>query len=223
VSELRATAERESARLVWLCTPNNPTGDTYSLDEIRELAEGLPAIVAVDEVYLEFAEADAGVEPNATSAVRLQDELPNVVVLRSLSKAYGLASARVGYLIVPTGLAARFDAIRLPLSVSGWSDAMAIGALADPDAARARHDEIVGERRRLAAALERLGCEVLPSVANFVTFRPPDAAALAAGLFSRGIVPRHYESGPAAGWLRATARDTAENERLIGALEELLG
>ncbi len=102
-AELRETSEREAARLVWLCTPNNPTGDRYSLDEIRSLAEGLPALVLVDEVYLEFAEAATGEEPNSQSAIKLQDELPNVVVLRSLSKAYGAAAARVGYLVLPGG------------------------------------------------------------------------------------------------------------------------
>jgi len=222
VGELRRAADESAARLVWLCSPNNPTGDAYTLAEIRELAEGLSALVVVDEVYLEFAEETLGSPPNSLSAHALQDELPNVLVLRSLSKAYGIAGARVGYLVVPEGLAERFDAVRLPLSVAAPSEALAIAAIADADAARGRLAEVVAERDRLTAALTRLGCTVLPSVTNFVAFRPPDASRLAAELQRRGLIVRHYDAGPMTGWLRATARSAPENDRLLDALEELL-
>jgi histidinol-phosphate aminotransferase len=220
----REAAEGESARLVWLCSPNNPTGDRYELDEIQALADGLPAIVCVDEVYLEFAEDSVGAEPESTSAIRLQDELPNVLVLRSLAKSHGLAGARVGYLVVPDGLADRFDAIRLPLSVGAPSEALALAALADEEGARARRLEVIGARDRLASTLERLGCRVLPSVTNFVAFLPAarDAAEVDAALLARGIAVRRYESGPMAGWLRATARLEPEESRLLAALREVL-
>lgn len=220
--ELREVVDRESVRLVWLCSPNNPTGDRYSLEEVRRLAAGLPAIVLVDEVYLEFAEADTGEQPDSASAIRIQDELPNVVVLRSLSKAYGIAGARVGYLVVPTSLAGRFDAIRLPLSVSGPAEAIALGVLTDERAAAERRREMVAERRKLAAALEAVGCRTLPSVTNFICFRPPDAASLAMALADRGMILRSYQAGPMAGWLRASALDQVRTDALIGALQELL-
>ncbi len=222
VEQIRATAESGAARLVWLCSPNNPTGDAYTLEEGRRLAIGLSALVVVDEVYLEFAEETLGAPPNSLSAVTLQDELPNVLVLRSLSKAYGLAGARVGYLVVPAGLAERFDAVRLPLSVSAPSERLAVRAIADGEGARRRRAEVIAERDRLSAALMRFGCRVLPSVANFVMFRPPDAATLADELQRLGLILRRYERGPLAGWLRATARSAAENDRLLEALEELL-
>ena len=222
VERLLAAAEEHAARLVWLCTPNNPTGDAYGLDEVRRLAEGLAALVVVDEVYLEFVEQTLGAAPNTLSAATLQDELPNVIVLRSLSKAYGMAGARVGYLVMPEPLAERFDAVRLPLSVAGPSEAIAIAAIADPEAMRERRATVLAERDRLAAALRGLGCAVLPSVTNFVAFRPPDAAAVAGELERHGIILRHYETGPMAGWLRATARPAPETDRLIAALAELL-
>lgn len=218
---IRAAATASGARLVWLCTPNNPTGDAYTLDEIRALADGLPALVAVDEVYLEFAEETLGAAPNGLSAAALQAELPNLLVLRSLSKAYGIAGARVGYLVVPAPLAARFQAARLPLSVAAPSQAIALAALRDGDAARRLRAAVIRERDRLAAAIARLGWEVLPSVANFVSFRPPDAAAVEEALRGQGIIVRHYAAGPMAGWLRATARGTAEGDRLLAALAEL--
>lgn len=222
VEELRRAAQESSARLVWLCNPNNPTGDAYTLADVRQLAEGLSALVAVDEVYLEFAEETMALPPNSLSAQGLQDELSNVLVLRSLSKAYGLAGARVGYLVVPSALAERFDAVRLPSSVASPSEALAIAAIADRDGARARRAAVITERDRLADGLARLGCTVLSSVTNFVAFRPPDASRLAAELGRRGLILRQYDAGPMAGWLRATARSTPENDRLLDALEHLL-
>lgn len=225
VEELRAAVERESARLAWLCTPNNPTGDAYTLDEVRRLADGLGALVCIDEVYLEFGEDSTGATPESTSAVRLQDELPNLLVLRSLAKSHGLAGARVGYLVVPEPLAERFDAIRLPNSVGAVSEALAIAALADEESARDRRLRVIAARDRLAAQLAGLGCRVLPSVTNFVPFLPPagiDAATVDAALLARGVAVRRYETGPMAGWLRLTARLDAEEERLSRALEEVL-
>ncbi|HVM25725.1 MAG TPA: histidinol dehydrogenase [Candidatus Limnocylindrales bacterium] len=225
--ELRDAAERHAARLVWLCTPNNPTGDAYDLAEIRDLADGLPALLCVDEVYAEFGEEATGARPGSTSAVRLQDEGDNVVVLRSLSKAYGMAGARVGYLVVPDALVDRFQAARLPLSIASPSEAVALAALAESNALRDRRRALAEARDRLSATLAGLGCRVLPSVTNFVTFRPPDdgpdAAGADAALLRRGVALRRYDSGPIAGWLRATARLDAEEERLLAALGEVLG
>lgn len=221
--EIRELAERAAARLVWLCTPNNPTGDTFSLEEIRSLAEGLPALVCVDEVYLEFAEDGAGAAPNSTSAIRLQNELPNVLVLRSLSKSHAMAGARVGYLVVADALADRFDDVRLPLSIAAPSEAIALAALAIDDEARARRLAVVAARDRLSEHLIGLGCEVLASVTNAVAFRPTiDAAVVDAGLLARGVAVRRYETGPMAGWLRATARLAPEEARLLAALQEVL-
>ncbi len=218
--EIRGAVERSGAKLVWLCSPNNPTGDPVPLDEVATIAGGLGAIVVVDQVYLEFAEASGARD---LDAIALQERHANVLVLRSLAKAYGLAGARIGYLVVPGELAERFDALRLPLSVGLATEALAVAVLRDPDEARRRHAAIMAEQRRLADTLRRLGCEVLDGLGNFVTFRPPDARALADALLRRGLVVRAYESGPMTGWLRATALAAEENERLIGALAELLG
>ncbi|MDQ3690819.1 MAG: histidinol dehydrogenase [Chloroflexota bacterium] len=223
VAEIRDLAEREAARLVWICTPNNPTGDAYPLDEIRALAAGLPALVCVDEVYLEFGEDSIGAAPGSTSANQLQDELANVLVLRSLSKSHGMAGARVGYLLVPDQLAERFDGVRLPLSVAAPSEAIALAALADEAGARDRRRAVIAARDRLSSLLSETGCEVLLSVTNSVAFRPPiEAAAVDAALLSRGVAVRRFETGPMAGWLRATARLEPEEGRLLRALKEVL-
>ena len=218
VEAIRRVAEAEAARLVWLCSPNNPTGDRYETDEIAWLADGLEAMIAVDCVYQEIGEVGAGLPPESWSLLPLQDRLPNVLILRSLAKAYGLAGARVGYLTVADALAGRFDAARLPLAIGGPSEAAALGALSDLPAAHRRLDEIVAERSRLSGAFSGLGWRVLPSHANFLLARPPDAAATAAALLRVGLVVRSYQSGPLVDWLRVTVRAPAENDRLLQAL-----
>jgi histidinol-phosphate aminotransferase len=223
VGELRHLALEHEARLVWLCSPNNPTADAYEPDEIAELADGLPAIVVVDAVYQEFAEASRDLAPETLSLLPLQERLPNLLILRSLAKSYGLAGARVGYLVLPDALAARFDAARLPLAIGGPSEAAALAALADRDTARERHRLIVGERERVAGRLAASGWRVLPSVTNFLLVRPPDAAGLARALLARGLVVRSYPGGALADWLRITVRAPRENERLLAAIGELAG
>ena len=217
--EIRAAAEDAGARLVWLCSPNNPTGDAMALDEIAAVAEGLEAVVVVDQVYLDFAAA-AGHRDHDALAL---DRLENLLILRSLSKSHGMAGCRIGYLVVPEALAARFDAMRLPLSVALPTEELAVAVLADSAASTERRAAIMGQQVLLAHALRRLGCEVLDGAANFVTFRPPDATSLADALLRRGLVLRAYDAGLMAGWLRATARGAEENARLIAALEDLLG
>ena len=228
VDEILDAARGSGARLVWLCSPNNPTGDRFPADEIAALAGELQimgTLLVVDAVYQELAEASEGLGPEALSLLQLQDRHANLVILRSLAKAYGLAGARVGYLVVPLQLAATFDAARLPLSVSGPSEAAALGALSDPAAARERHASIVAERGRIAGELAGRGWEALPSVTNFVLLRPPRTGATAAelgeALLARGLVVRTYPGGPLRDWLRITARAAVENDRLLAALDEL--
>lgn len=223
VDEIRAAVEATNARLVWICSPNNPTADLYPLDELEAIAAGLPAMVVVDAVYQEFAETSLGLAAESLSAIPLQRRVPNLLVLRSLAKAYGLAGARVGYLVTSPQLAERFDAARLPISVASPSQAAALGALADPEAARARQRLLVGERERLATACRERGWEVLDSVTNFLLVRPLDAPAVEAGLARRGMVVRAYPPGPLTAWLRITARAPRENDRLLEALAAIEG
>jgi histidinol-phosphate aminotransferase len=218
VDEIRAAVEATNARLVWICSPNNPTADLYPLDELEAIADGLPAMVVVDAVYQEFAEASLGLAAESLSAIPLQGRVPNLLVLRSLAKAYGLAGARVGYLVTSPELADRFDAARLPISVATPSQAAALGALADPEAARTRQRLLVEERERLAAACRARGWEVLDSVTNFILVRPPDAPVVEAALAGRGLVVRAYPPGPLSAWLRITARAPRENDRLLEAV-----
>ena len=177
--------------------------------------------MVVDQVYLDFAEA-AGA--TGLDALGLQDDLDNVLVLRSLAKAQGLAGARIGYLVVPDGLAERFDGLRLPLSVGVATEALALAALSDPAAVRERLADIMGEQRRLADALRRAwlrgarGSRQLRHLPSARCGRPGRCTA-APRPASCGTTP----SDRWRGWLRATALARSENDRLIAALGELLG
>jgi histidinol-phosphate aminotransferase len=211
--------------LVYFCTPNNPTGDAFPLDEIEAIASAVEAIVVVDEAYLEFAAASLTVPTEGLSAIGLQPRLPNLLVLRSMAKAYGLAGARIGYLVVPDWLAGRVNAERLPLPVGSHTEALALAALADEGGAADRRRLIVNERARIGATLAGLGWQVLPSVANFLLAGPPAglASAVAGALLRRGLVVREYANeSPLAAWLRITARVPHENDRLLAALRELV-
>ncbi len=217
---VRAAAAR--ADLVWLCDPNNPTGEPEpegSLDALLDAiasdaaAAGRPApIVVLDEAYAEFV---------GRRAVVRHRRWPNVVTVRTLSKAYAIAGARVGFAVAARPTIARLEPYRPPGSVSVPSVAVGTAVLRDPTALDENVARIEAERPRLAAALSDLGWRVGPSVTNFllVDFAEPSrAAAVAEALLRRGLVPRTFGAGHVlAGCLRFTVRAPAENDRLIEA------
>ncbi|HWP63404.1 MAG TPA: histidinol-phosphate transaminase [Candidatus Binatia bacterium] len=210
------------ADLVWLCDPNNPTGQAEpegSLDALLDAiaadaaAAGRPApTIVVDEAYAEFV---------GRAAVVRHRRWPNVVTVRTLSKAYAVAGARVGFAIAARPTIARLEPYRPPGSVSVPSVAVGTAVLRDPTSLAENLARIETERPRLAAALTALGWRVAPSVTNFllVDFEAPArAAAVAEALLRRGLVPRTFGAGHVlAGCLRFTVRASAENDRLVEA------
>ena len=214
------------ADVVWLCSPNNPTGLAEPGGTIAELLHAIaadarpagrsPAIVVLDEAYAEFVGA---------SLLALRLEHPNLVVVRTASKAYGLAGLRVGFAIARPQTIARIAPFRPPGSVSTVSVTVVRAALADPRGMRANVARVDVERDRLAGALRSAGWTVGPSVTNFllVDFGTTDrAATVATGLLRRGLVPRTFGTGhPLAHGLRLTIRDRVGNDRLITAAGEI--
>lgn len=221
------TAAR-TANLVWLCSPNNPTALPEPAGAIEELLDGLaadaaadgrdPAIVVLDEAYAEFVE---------TTFVPLRRRYPNLIVVRTASKAYALAGLRVGFAVAAPATIARLAPYRPPGSVSTVSVTLVTEALLDPTGMRANVARVEGERDRLADGLRAAGWDVGPSETNFLLARfasPKQAAATAEALLRRGIVPRTFGAGhPLADALRVTVRDPAENDRIIAAAREAAG
>jgi histidinol-phosphate aminotransferase len=211
-------ARASAVKIAFVCRPNNPTGTGVPLSAVARLAEGLFArsLVAVDEAYLEFSGDE--------SAASLIERLPNVVVLKTLSKAWGLAGARVGFLLAAPELGALLQAVRAPYPISAPSARAAEGVFDAAGEALMRRSvaAIVAERGRLA---ERLlvtpgVTRVLPSEANFlVAFFANKAAALDA-LRSRGIIARDRSAEPGLdGGVRITVGTKEENDRLLAVLE----
>jgi histidinol-phosphate aminotransferase len=222
-------AVRDAARdanVVWLCSPNNPTALPEPDGAIQALLGQVtadakaggrePPIVVVDEAYAEFADR---------SVDALRFEHPNLVTIRTASKAYALAGLRVGFGIARPELIARMNPFRPPGSVSTVSVTVVTEALLDPGLARENVERIAAERDRLTAALTGAGWSVGPSMTNFVLVdfgSVQRAAAVAEGLLQRGLVPRAFpETHPLADHLRLTVRDETQDDRLIAAAREL--
>ena len=215
-------AARERAAVVWLCSPNNPTALAEPDGTIATLLAGLvddaaaderPApIVVLDEAYAEFV---------GSSLLGLRDVYPNLIVVRTASKAYALAGLRVGFALARPEVIARMNPYRPPGSVSTVSVTLVTEALRDPTVLAANLERVAGERIRLSDALRGLGWAVGVSVTNFllVDFGSADrAAAVAEALLSRGLVPRTFGADhPLSDHLRLTVRDPHENDRLIAA------
>lgn len=222
---LDVAAVRESAQnvaLIHLCDPNNPTAVPEPPGRIAALLDGIASdadaagreapVVILDEAYAEFV---------GRSSIPLIDRYPRLVVVRTMSKAYALASFRVGFAVVGPALADRLRLFRAPGSISTVSATVATEALRRPDEMRARVASTVAERERLSAALDSVGWAAGPSVTNFllVDFGSAERAAAAAeALLSRGLVPRTFGAGhPLADHLRLTVRSTAADDRLVDA------
>src|SRR3982751_1479479 len=155
----------ESTRLVFVCNPNNPTGTAVRRAELERFLDAVPehTLVVLDEAYREFV-----TDPDVPDGIDLMRGRPNVAVLRTFSKAWGLAGLRVGYLIAEDAAVA--EAVRkthVPFSVSMLAQAAAVAALASEDEVRARCAAVTAERDRLLAALRDRGLDVPHSQANF--------------------------------------------------------
>ena len=211
---------------MWLCSPNNPTALAEPDGTIADLladftddgaAAGREApIVVLDEAYAEFVGA---------SLIGLRDVYPNLIVVRTASKAYALAGLRVGFGVARPELITRMNPFRPPGSVSTVSVTLVTEALRDPTILTANLERVARERARLGDALSTAGWLVGPSVTNFllVDFGTVDrAAAVADALLASGLVPRTFGAGhPLADRLRLTVRDPAENDRLITVATDL--
>jgi histidinol-phosphate aminotransferase len=176
VHDLRAMAAATgpATRLVVVCNPNNPTATVAHRAEFEHFLDRVPpdCLVAVDEAYREYVR-----DPGSPDGLEWYRTRPNVVVLRTFSKAYGIAGLRVGYLVGDPYVVARLRAVCLPFAVSAVAQAAAMAALRAGDEVRRRVDAIVAERTRMRRHLLDDGWAVPPSEANFLWLRLDDAAA----------------------------------------------
>jgi len=212
-----AAAVDGTTRLVFVCNPNNPTGTAVRRPELERFLDAVPAttLVVLDEAYREFV-----TDPDVPDGVELMRGRPNVAVLRTFSKAWGLAGLRVGYLLAEDPAVA--DAVRrthVPFSVSSIAQAAAVAALASEEEVRARCAAVVAERERLTGELRGRGLPVADSQANFVWLPLGERAVeVAAALEARAVITRPF----AGEGLRVTVGTPAEDDVFLGALDDVL-
>jgi histidinol-phosphate aminotransferase len=202
--------------LTFITTPNNPTGSVVKIAEITELAKAAASVgglLVVDEAYAEFS--------SETSAVSLIAQYPNVIVIRTMSKAFAFAGARLGYLIADSAVIAALQLVRLPYHLSAITQAVAEVALSFSDELLAGVDTLIAQREVVQAGLEKLGLTITPSAANFLLFsgfsQPADQ--IWQKLLDRGILIRDVGL---LGQLRVTIGTAAENQAFLSALSQVL-
>ena len=201
-------AADERTRLLWLCSPNNPTGNAFPAAGIERLLREFDGMVVLDEAYIDFADG-GGFLPRL-------GEFPNLIVLQTLSKAWGMAGLRIGLAFAAREVAALFSRVKYPYNIPGPTQRAAeemLGRDLTPQIA-----EIRSERRRLASELASCPCieRVYPSQTNFLLVRTPAPDALYDALIEAGIIVRNRSRAAGCeGCLRLTVGTTAENDRLL--------
>lgn len=205
-----AAAITPRTKLVYVCTPNNPTGTANSAAELLAFIQSLPAhvICVVDEAYAEYV-------TNAPDLRGLIAEGRHLICLRTFSKVYGLASLRVGYGYGSAELCALLNRVRQPFNVNAIAQAAAIAALDDVDfALRCARENRVG-LDQLEAGCRELSLEFVPSVANFMLIKVGNGARIFELLQARGVIVRPVKSYGLPEWIRVTVGTREQNERLL--------
>ncbi len=215
-----AAAEKAIAEhrpdVVFVTSPNNPTGTAVDADTVLALYEAAraagPSMVVVDEAYVEFSHRD--------SLLPLIEGRPHLVVSRTMSKAFGAAGLRLGYLAAHPAVVDAVQLVRLPYHLSAVTQATALAALEHTDTLLGYVEQLKAERDRLVAELRAIGYEVTESDANFVQFgKFPDTHAAWQAILDRGVLVR--DNG-VPGWLRVTAGTPEENDAFLDAVRELM-
>lgn len=209
-------AVNADTRIVFLCNPNNPTGTITPSDDIEAFIESMPpsVLVVVDEAYYEFVS-----DSRYRTAIPIAMENPQVVVLRTFSKIYGLAAHRVGYAIGRSETLSEIRKAQQPLTVNQVAQAAALASLGQPDEIARRAERNAAARHHLLGVLAERGLPCAESHTNFVFFRlGDDSAAMTEEFTKRGVIIRPMSGG----WLRVTVGTEEENHRFVVAMDDIL-
>lgn len=204
----------DSTRLLFICSPNNPTGNAFPENDIRRILDSFSGIVVLDEAYVDFS--------SGGSMRGLLAEYPKLVILQTLSKACGLAGLRIGMTIAHPEIISVFDKVRYPYNIGTDTLRLALERL-DPERINAQTKEIISQRPILRSRLEAFDCveKVFPSEANFLLVRVKDPSGLYDHLIKDGIIVRNRSTVRGCeGTLRLTVGTPQENERLLRSINE---
>jgi histidinol-phosphate aminotransferase len=211
-----AAAVTDRTRMILVCNPNNPTGTAVRRAELDRFLEavGPDVLVVIDEAYREFV-----TDPDVPDGLTRYGDRPNVVILRTLSKAWGLAGIRIGFLIASPDVAATVRKVVTPFSTSAVAQAAALAALESPDEMRRRCDLVIAERTRVADAIRKLVPDVPPSQSNFLWLPLGERAApFAAACANGGVIVRPF----AGEGVRVTIGTPEENDTFLALAEAAL-
>jgi histidinol-phosphate aminotransferase len=204
------------AKLVYLANPNNPTGTMFTADELDSFLARIPqtVLVMVDEAYFEYVQ-----RADYSRSIVVARERPNVIVLRTFSKVYGLAGLRIGYGVGPADLLEEMNKLRGPFNTSGVAQAAALAALDDVEHVRRSVESNCAGLTQLAAGLKAMGIQFVPSFANFVLVEfGRDAEPISEELLAHGVIvrPMRWMGLPTA--IRVSVGTREENEKFLKAL-----
>ena len=208
-------AADERTKVMWICSPNNPTGNAFALDEIEAICSRFAGIVVVDEAYIDFS--------TRGSMLSCLDSLPNLIVMQTLSKAWGSASVRLGIAYASAEIIGIFNKVKYPYNISLLTQRYAIDRLERHSEVAAWVELLKANRQWLIEALGSLRCvkHIYPTDANFVLVRVSDADAIYDYLRAGGFIVRNRNRvEKCLGCLRITVGTAEENEILINALKE---
>ena len=205
----------ENTKVIWICSPNNPTGNAFPMDVLRDVASRFDGIVVVDEAYVDFS--DAG------SMVDVLDEYPNLMVMQTVSKAWASAAVRLGIAFASREIISVFNNVKYPYNINILTQRQALSVLESADVIRKVVEELVAARDKLGERLSALECvrRVHPSDANFLLVEVTDAGALYEFLKSCGVIVRNRSRVALCGnCLRITVGTDEENDLLIEKMTE---
>ena len=204
---------KEKPKLIFLSSPNNPTGNCFSTDRILKIIDVSHSIVIVDEAYQPFA-SEAGMLP-------LLKDYRNLVIMRTLSKI-GLAALRLGFMVADSEIISEVNKVRLPFNINSFSQAIATVVLKGKKELRSSIKTIVSERERLFEEMEKIeSITPFPSEANFILFRVNDPDLAYSALLKKGILVRNLKDA-VKGCLRVTVGTPKENTAFLKALKEIV-
>ncbi len=206
----------ESTKMIFCCSPNNPTGNVFSKEDIFQLCTATGALIIVDEAYVEFA--------GSTSLAGYVEAYPNLVVMRTLSKSWGLAGIRIGYCIAHPTIIEYLNKVKAPYNVNSVSASLALKALEEPKEREQIIQTIREERKRLVERLQIVPQvqHIYPSDANFLLVRVNNAKKVYSKLINDGIVIRDRSNEPKLdNCVRITVGTSEQNDVLIQAMEEI--
>ncbi|MCX8032817.1 MAG: histidinol-phosphate transaminase [Thermoleophilia bacterium] len=216
-------AIEENTSMIVVCNPNNPTGTYIESRELCHFLEQVPSevLVVLDEAYGEFVTS-----PLHEDSVLWLERFPNLVVLRTFSKIYGLAGLRVGYAFAAPEVVTALDKIRQPFNVDSLAQIAALESLRHPERVRERRQKVAAERERVSRRLHEMGIATIPSQANFLLVDVSNLSIpgpeVPQALLERGILTRSGYAMGCPGWIRVTIGEVEEGDAFLAAMADLV-